>query len=167
MIGPFITFRHPILSECVPVFGHQIIRTLLVRRIFDIALSLPGLIALYPFVYFARSAETTTTCQFRKAIRSLPSVFAGTMSFVGHPAEHDDDGRAVFIDKPGLTGLAQLRQPESLSRQEVVTLSMHYARNYSIFLDVEILSRSMLRCIRNKNQKQPGNANHGEDRTRV
>jgi O-antigen biosynthesis protein len=121
------------------------------KRLFDIALALPGLIALYPFVYFARSARTSQSHGFRNAILSLPSIIAGSMSLVGHPAEIEEAMPGEFLDKPGLTGLAQLRRAETLSRQEVLTLSMQYARNYSIFLDIEILSRSLFRRTRKMN----------------
>jgi O-antigen biosynthesis protein len=136
------------------------------KRLFDMALAVPGLIALFPFVYFARPVTRKTMCSWRNAILSLPSVLAGRMSLVGHPVEHND-GDQSFIDKPGLTGLAQLRQSESLSRQEAVTLSMHYARNYSVFLDIEIIFRSIARCLGNSNHKQPRNASHGENDSRV
>ena len=41
--------------------------------------------------------------------------------------------------KPGLTGLWQVSGRADLSYDERVRLDMHYIRNYSIWLDLQIL----------------------------
>jgi lipopolysaccharide/colanic/teichoic acid biosynthesis glycosyltransferase len=41
--------------------------------------------------------------------------------------------------KPGLTGLWQVSGRSDISYEERVRLDMHYIRNYSIWLDIQIL----------------------------
>jgi lipopolysaccharide/colanic/teichoic acid biosynthesis glycosyltransferase len=45
----------------------------------------------------------------------------------------------LFTVKPGITGLWQVSGRSDLSYQERVQLDMYYIRNYSIWLDLQIL----------------------------
>jgi lipopolysaccharide/colanic/teichoic acid biosynthesis glycosyltransferase len=61
------------------------------------------------------------------------------------PAELDHFGRwrqNVSTVKPGLTGLWQISGRSDLGYDDRVRLDMHYIRNYSIWIDVEILLRT-------------------------
>jgi lipopolysaccharide/colanic/teichoic acid biosynthesis glycosyltransferase len=76
----------------------------------------------------------------------LINVLRGEMSLVGprmiSPAEKAEYGQMQFnllTVKPGLTGLWQVSGRADLSYAERVQLDMHYIRNYSIWLDLQIL----------------------------
>lgn len=85
----------------------------------------------------------------RTSLDELPqfmNILLGQMSLVGprmiSPAEADMYGRMkqnLLTVKPGLTGLWQVSGRSDLSYEERVRLDMHYIRNYSIWLDLQIL----------------------------
>lgn len=85
----------------------------------------------------------------RTSLDELPqliNVLLGQMSLVGprmiSPAECEKYGRMrhnLLTVKPGLTGLWQVSGRASLSYDERVRLDMFYVRNYSIWLDIQIL----------------------------
>jgi exopolysaccharide biosynthesis polyprenyl glycosylphosphotransferase len=74
------------------------------------------------------------------------NVLRGQMSLVG-PRMISPDERAeyglmqhnLFTVKPGITGLWQVSGRSDLAYEERVRLDMHYIRNYSIWLDLQIL----------------------------
>jgi lipopolysaccharide/colanic/teichoic acid biosynthesis glycosyltransferase len=68
------------------------------------------------------------------------------MSLVGprmiSPDEADKYGRHkmnLLTVKPGITGLWQVSGRSDLSYEERVRLDMYYVRNYSVWLDLQIL----------------------------
>lgn len=76
----------------------------------------------------------------------LLNVLLGQMSLVGprmiSPGEAEKYGRLkcnLLTVKPGITGLWQVSGRSDLSYDERVRLDMHYIRNYSIWLDLQIL----------------------------
>jgi lipopolysaccharide/colanic/teichoic acid biosynthesis glycosyltransferase len=76
----------------------------------------------------------------------LINVLLGDMSLVGprmiSPEERIEYGQMqlnLFTVKPGLTGLWQVSGRSDLSYSDRVQLDMHYIRNYSIWLDIQIL----------------------------
>ena len=79
-------------------------------------------------------------------VRKLPglwNVLAGQLSIVGPrplPAGGDLAGSAALQIRPGLTGL--WRQAEDHTEQDV--LDVYYVRNYSLWLDLQIL---FARCL--------------------
>jgi lipopolysaccharide/colanic/teichoic acid biosynthesis glycosyltransferase len=85
----------------------------------------------------------------RTSLDELPqliNVLLGQMSLVGprmiSPPEMEQYGNMQFnllTVKPGLTGLWQVSGRSNLSYEERVQLDMHYIRNYSIWLDLQIL----------------------------
>lgn len=85
----------------------------------------------------------------RTSLDELPqliNVLLGQMSLVGprmiSPAEKEEYGQMqhnLFTVKPGLTGLWQVSGRSDLSYVERVQIDMHYIRNYSIWLDLQIL----------------------------
>jgi len=85
----------------------------------------------------------------RTSLDELPqliNVLLGQMSLVGprmiSPAEGEKYGRMkanLLTVKPGLTGLWQVSGRSNLSYDDRVRLDMYYVRNYSIWLDVQIL----------------------------
>ncbi len=90
----------------------------------------------------------------RKAsLDELPQIFnvlRREMSLVGPriitPAEmsnYGDWGLNLLTVPPGITGLWQISGRSNLSYEERVQLDMHYIRNWSIWLDLQILWRTI------------------------
>jgi lipopolysaccharide/colanic/teichoic acid biosynthesis glycosyltransferase len=85
----------------------------------------------------------------RFSLDELPQLFnvlLGQMSLVGPrmiaPEEGEKFGRLkwnLLTVKPGITGLWQVSGRSDLSYEERVRLDMHYIRNYSIWMDLQIL----------------------------
>lgn len=85
----------------------------------------------------------------RTSLDELPqliNVLQGQMSLVGprmiSPAEsvlYGSMKQNLLTVKPGLTGLWQVSGRSDLSYGERVQMDMHYIRNYSIWLDIQIL----------------------------
>ena len=117
------------------------------KRLLDLALCLPALIAFLPFVFLLPVPRPDRHCSFRRLIRALPAVVSGRMSLVGLPEGMSVPGAGMYFGKAGITGLIQLRHPEELSDEEKNRLAIQYARNHSIFLDLEILIRTTLLCL--------------------
>ena len=78
---------------------------------------------------------------------ALPRVLRGEWSLVGYPASLKSSGSRVYLGKPGITGLPQLRFNEELTEHEMLALSLQYVRNHSLFMDVEILLRTFAQCL--------------------
>lgn len=85
----------------------------------------------------------------RYSLDELPQLFnvlLGQMGLVGPrmitPAEAERYGRHklnLLTVKPGITGLWQVNGRSDLSYEERVRLDMYYVRNYTIWLDLQIL----------------------------
>jgi lipopolysaccharide/colanic/teichoic acid biosynthesis glycosyltransferase len=76
----------------------------------------------------------------------LLNVLSGHMGLVGPrmitPAELDNYGQQklnLLTVKPGITGLWQVSGRSDVSYEERVRLDLYYIRNYSIWLDLQIL----------------------------
>jgi GT2 family glycosyltransferase len=122
------------------------LRNRVMKRILDLAVSLPCLIALFPFVYFLKSSKSRF-CSFSYFVQALPALVSGRKSLVGYPDSLRLTDPDVFLGKPGLTGLAQLRHISPEEEEEIVSLSIQYVRNHSVFLDIEILLRTFVHCL--------------------
>lgn len=112
------------------------------KRVLDIALSLPGILLIYPFA--SLPALRRQPGPFTRMIRKLPAVFRGRYSLVGYDPEHAEHLPDIYLGRPGLTGLAQLRDREHLTQDEILASTIQYVRNYSIFLDIEIIIRTIV-----------------------
>jgi exopolysaccharide biosynthesis polyprenyl glycosylphosphotransferase len=90
----------------------------------------------------------------------LGNVLLGEMSLVGpRPLPSEDlnpDGlseqHAVWADQrvrvlPGITGLWQIRGRSELSFEQMMELDMHYLRNWSLALDIQILLETPLAAL--------------------
>jgi lipopolysaccharide/colanic/teichoic acid biosynthesis glycosyltransferase len=76
----------------------------------------------------------------------LANVLAGQMSLVGPRMITWEEGhkygslRANLLTvKPGLTGLWQVSGRSDVSYDERVRMDMYYVRNYSVWMDLQIL----------------------------
>ncbi|WP_235018216.1 sugar transferase [Thermomonospora echinospora] len=94
----------------------------------------------------------------RYSVDELPqliNVLRGEMSLVGprpplrHEVErYEQDVFRRLVVKPGLTGLWQISGRSDLSWEESVRLDLHYAENWSLVLDMQILWRTVAAVIR-------------------
>jgi exopolysaccharide biosynthesis polyprenyl glycosylphosphotransferase len=87
----------------------------------------------------------------------LLNVLRGEMSLVGPrmivPEEAPRYGKwqlNLLTVKPGITGPWQVQGRNDIPYDERVRLSMHYIRNYSIWLDLGILARTVYAVLRGK-----------------
>ena len=87
------------------------------------------------------------------SLDELPQLFnvlLGQMSLVGprmiSPVEAEKYGRMrmnLLTVKPGITGMWQISGRSDISYSERIRLDMHYIRNYSLWLDLLILLRTV------------------------
>ena len=80
----------------------------------------------------------------------LFNVLRGEMSLVGPrpplPYEYEDyaDWHRKRLDGlPGITGLWQVNGKNTISFEEMVKLDIHYLRNWSLWLDIKIIFRTI------------------------
>jgi lipopolysaccharide/colanic/teichoic acid biosynthesis glycosyltransferase len=89
----------------------------------------------------------------RFSLDELPQLFdvlSGRMSLVGprpplesEVAEYEDDVRRRLMVTPGITGLWQVSGRSDLSWSESVRLDLSYVENWSLWLDLSIISRTV------------------------
>jgi lipopolysaccharide/colanic/teichoic acid biosynthesis glycosyltransferase len=84
----------------------------------------------------------------------LLGVARGDLSLVGprptlveHLADYDDFQRRRLTVRPGLTGWAQVNGNTSLSWDERIRLDVWYVDNWSFWLDIKILARTVLSVL--------------------
>jgi GT2 family glycosyltransferase len=109
----------------------------IIKMLFDYSFGLMVLFFIYPFIYFS-SKLFQNKSEFQKVILNVPSVIAGKMSFVG-PKEVSDELRKYY-GKPGLTGLWYV---EDCEESEIEKLDSYYAKNQNIWLDLDILGKTL------------------------
>lgn len=108
-----------------------------IKRLFDITLGLFVLIFIYPSIYFISKLVKKKT-DFKSFILNVPSVVIGTKSFVG-PKKIKPD-RVYYMGREGLTGFWYI---ENIFDVEAEKLDFYYAKNQNIWLDLEILGRTL------------------------
>ncbi|MGB9773638.1 MAG: glycosyltransferase [Bacteroidota bacterium] len=113
------------------------------KRTFDIVTSLVSLLFIYPLVFlFSRNKSSSSTAG---AVLQTPRVLKGEMSWVGPPEGMvpllAQDGRTIYVGKPGVVGPVQLYTHGKLSLEDKRKLILSYAKNQSLSLDIEILVR--------------------------
>jgi hypothetical protein len=112
------------------------------KRIFDIV----GTISIW--IFFAPMKRA-----FKEKIHynSLSRVLSGTYSIVGNPIKnHDQNTINDSLVKPGLTGLMQINKNNNVSTSEIERYNLLYAKNYSLFLDFEILIKTIVNIFKNR-----------------
>ncbi|MCR4323058.1 MAG: sugar transferase [Candidatus Azambacteria bacterium] len=93
-------------------------------------------------------------------IDELPQLFnvlKGEMSLVGpRPHEPKEVGqyerhhKKLLVVKAGMTGMAQISGSSNLPFEEEVKLDTYYIENWSLFLDIKILLRTVMLVIRDR-----------------
>ena len=115
-------------------------RNVKAKRALDILFALTGLALLWPSLMSGRDNA------LRRVYRKLPKVLAGKMSTVGR-SEYYMQGSDELFGKMGVTGVVQLNRGQSLSTEEVEKLYIYYARNQSVWHDLEIIAKSFLQLF--------------------
>ena len=120
------------------------------KRSFDLVLSAVLLGTVYLPVRFLGGPAAG---RFAAAVRRLPDVFAGRLSFVGRPAAGPGSAPpppagqgqgGATLGPAGLTGLVQINMRDDLEKEEIERYLVYYAKNQSLVLDLEILAKSLL-----------------------
>ncbi len=107
------------------------------KAVMDYCLAGLALIFIYPLIYLITKLSKKET-DFRKFILGIPSIFSGSVSLVG-PRQPSKES-AFYLGKKGLTGLWYLEKYSTNSEDK---LDLIYARNQNIWLDLEILGKSL------------------------
>lgn len=122
--------------------GHKTI-----KAVFDVLLSIPMLIFIYPF-YLIANLFIRVKSDFGKFILGVPSVFTLKKSFVGTMDPSNTSG--LYLGKQGLTGLWYLENFNRLDSKELEKLNIYYAKNQNIWLDLEILGKTFAKMFSKK-----------------
>jgi GT2 family glycosyltransferase len=113
-----------------------------IKRSFDFIVSLAVLFLIYPFIFFKMKLSRKKT-DFSQFILGSPSVFSGSISFVG-PRESNNE-KSFYLGKKGLTGF-WYTEPGDKHEQE--RQNIFYAKNQNIWLDLEILGKTLIKMWR-------------------
>ncbi|MCU0342711.1 MAG: sugar transferase, partial [Ignavibacterium sp.] len=108
-----------------------------IKAVFDFAIVIPSLFLIYPFIFF-KSKLAKTQSDFTKFILGFPKVLRRSVSLVG-----PDSTKSIsdnFLGKTGLTGYWYI---ENENPEELEKLNFYYAKNQNIWLDLEILAKSL------------------------
>jgi O-antigen biosynthesis protein len=109
----------------------------LIKTLFDYSVTIPSLFLIYPFIFF-KSKLAIKQSDFTKFILGFPKVVRGKVSLVGpNSSESNKDN---FLGKSGLTGYWYIENDNS---EEIEKLNFYYAKNQNIWLDLEILAKSL------------------------
>ena len=118
----------------IPALKIFMFKNRIIKRVFDIFVSIFLLTLGIPFVYLFFGKP-------KKRIKQLFSVFTGYLTIVGiYPSNID-----TVKYKRGITGLAAISSPERLSDITIAKLNDYYINNYSFLLDLEIILKHLIR----------------------
>lgn len=142
----FLVGKHSVsLTEDVPLIEISYNITLpvnkAVKSLFDFLVSLILLILMMPLVY----VFTKVTGKGQKLfgmLKHIPKVLGGRMSLVGPKSASYIEG--LYVGKPGITGLWFIEEPEDEN-----TLAVYYAKNQNIWLDMDILGKTLAKLLKN------------------
>ena len=119
---------------------------------------------------FKKENEVTKIGEFlrKTSLDELPqliNILKGEMSFVG-PRPWIEDYRMFFNKNqkrrlevlPGLTGLAQVSGRNDISIKEKIDLDIYYVDNLSLFMDINILFKTVLEVLKKSGSDQSKSA---------
>lgn len=114
-----------------------------------------GDIRIYPFARFLRRTSLDELPQFLNVLKGEMSVVGPRPHFVRHDdlfAGEVNEYRVRFLVKPGITGLAQSRGlrgevSTSESIQQRIRLDLLYIHNWSPWLDIAIIARTLREVV--------------------
>ncbi len=115
-----------------------------IKALLDYSISVPSLFLIYPFIYFKHKL-TGKHSDFTKFILGLPKVLTGKFSLVGVSESNNESNQ--YLGKRGLTGYWYT---EAGTSEEIEKLNFYYAKNQNIWMDIEILLKSLNKMWSNK-----------------
>ena len=98
------------------------------------------LFLVYPFIYLFQLPRSKKS-KFTQFILGIPGVFIGKKSFVG-PRDSSYHGD-LYVGKTGLTGFWFIENFLANDTEEIKKLDIFYAKNQNIWLDLEILGKTL------------------------
>jgi len=107
------------------------------KSIFDFSIVLPSLLLVYPFIFFKKKL-TKKQSDFTKFILQFPKIISGKVSLVG--PKNNSNNLSQFLGKKGLTGYWYI---EETNKDELDKLDFYYAKNQNIWIDIDILVKSL------------------------
>ena len=109
----------------------------IIKALFDYSIVIPSLFLIYPFIFFKRKLKRGQT-DFTKFVLGFPKILNGSSSLVG--PQFSEQSTDNFLGKTGLTGYWYI---ENENPEELEKLNFYYAKNQNIWLDIEILAKSL------------------------
>jgi len=143
-------------------YAYQKPFNLFTKRVFDIGLAFVMLLLLAPFAlalpFAAKKIGSKKvrvgTGRYRVHHVSgragltfyvrLWDILRGQLSFVGAPLDIFQGESGALDYKPGLTGLLQVNADRLINPQSRENYELHYLKNHSLFMDIEILLKSLM-----------------------
>ena len=113
-----------------------------IKNLFDFTFALLTLFLVYPFIFFKYKIASQNKTDFAEFILKVPYVLSGKYSFVG-PKENSTK-QNIFLGKKGLTGFWYY---ETEDKDEIEKLDFYYAKNQNIWMDIEIISKSLNKML--------------------
>ncbi len=124
------------IEPTLPNYNLSKFRLRFAKRFLDVSFSSFLLTIGIPFVYLYSLIKK------KNAVKDIFKIFIGSKSFIGiYPLEN----KKYRFGKNGLTGLAHISNPDTLSRQAIDKLNNYYITHYSLSMDIDIIIRKLLR----------------------
>lgn len=112
-----------------------------IKRIFDLVLSFILLFTIYPIAVIKYLLSNK-----KNNLLYLLRVITGKYSLVGRPIGSKES--KIYLGKPGLTGIVQINENKNLTEEDIERLNIYYAKNQNIWLDIEILVKTVQNYLR-------------------
>ena len=136
------------------------------KRIFDIVVSIPLFVLTLPLAFLMyifsnkNIKKITINGTNNKSFEVLQNhnkplkgflnfcflnyqILRGNISLVGAPLKLISDEKNIIMYKPGLTGLIQINSHRNIDVDEIKKFDIYYLKNQNIWLDLEIIFRSI------------------------
>ncbi|MEJ5261989.1 MAG: glycosyltransferase [Ignavibacterium sp.] len=117
-----------------------------IKLMFDYTLALFTLFLVYPFIFFKYKIVSQNKTDFAEFILKVPYVLSGRYSFVGPKENYNNQN--IFLGKQGLTGFWYY---ETDDKEDIEKLDFYYAKNQNIWMDIEIISKSLNKMLNKSN----------------
>ena len=111
----------------------------LTKNVFDLFFAFIVFVTIYPFTALLKFVFRLKG-NLSQMIIQIPKVLILKKSFVG-PRE-DSEPRDLFLGRPGITGLWFVEDLTNKTSEDEKKLNIFYAKNYNIWLDLEILGKT-------------------------